>query len=120
MLWDLFQQYQIGQLDDKIDRVQNGASKDPFARQSTHDLEERVERLALISYALFELLQEATGVTEEKLRAKVVEIDLRDGKGDGRATPQPSKCPKCEATISPKFGRCLFCGYRPDSGGPLV
>ena len=38
------------------------------------------------------------------------EIDLRDGQADGKMTPRPKKCPKCDAMMSPKFGRCLFCG----------
>src|SRR5688500_18850882 len=79
MIWDLFQHHQIRQLDESVDRVQSTASQNLSARQSTLDLEETVDRLVLVSCALFELLQETTGVSEEKLRAKIVEIDLRDG-----------------------------------------
>ena len=64
---------------------------------------------------MFELMQEsAPGLTEEKLSTKVVEIDLRDGQADGRMTPKGKKCPKCGAMMSPKFGRCLFCGQKDD------
>ena len=110
MLWDLYQQYRIGQLDEKIDRVQGRSSSDNLARDAAFRLEEKLDRLALITRAMFELLADA-GITEEKLSAKVVEIDVRDGTKDGRMTPQPKRCPKCEAMISPKFGRCLFCGH---------
>ncbi len=111
MLWDLYQQYQIRQLDAKIDRAHGAVSSDDVARDAVFRLEEKLDRLALISRAMFELLQESGGLSEDKLNAKVIEIDLRDGQKDGKLTPQPKRCPKCEAMMSPKFGRCLFCGY---------
>jgi hypothetical protein len=115
MLWDLLQHYQIGQLDAKLDRMQGAASRDTIARDATRNLENRIEGLALITQALFELLQESTGVSQDKLRAKITEIDLRDGQADGRVTPVPKKCPKCDAMMSPRFGRCLFCGEQDKS-----
>jgi hypothetical protein len=110
VLWDLYQQYRIHQLDAKIDRAQ-GAKPDEIARDAVMRLEEKLDRLALISRAMFELLQEARVLSEEKLNAKIVEIDLRDGQKDGRMMPVPKRCPKCSAMMSPKFGRCLFCGH---------
>ena len=115
MLWDLFQHYQIGQLDAKVDSLRDSASRDTFARDANRQLADKVEGLALVTRALFELLQESTGVSEERLRAKITEIDLRDGQADGRMTPVPKKCPKCDAMMSPKFGRCLFCGEQDKS-----
>lgn len=111
MLWDLYQEYRINELDRKIDVAQNAALQG--AGRSVVELEERLSRLALICRAMFELMQEAApGLTEEKLSAKVVEIDLRDGQADGRSTPKGKRCPKCAAMMSPKFGRCLFCGHK--------
>ena len=111
MLWNLLQHIQISQLRSQIDRVQGAGSSDEFARDAVVRLEEKVDRLALICRAMFELLQD-TGMTEEKLTAKVVEVDLRDGQQDGRMTAKPKRCPKCDAMMSPKFGRCLFCGHQ--------
>jgi hypothetical protein len=118
MLWDLIQQYQIGQLDAKLDRVQDASSRENIAREANKHLVEKVEGLALVTQALFELLQETTGVSEQRLRAKITEIDLRDGQADGRMTRRPKKCPKCDAMMSPQFGRCLFCGQQ--DGAPPV
>jgi len=64
---------------------------------------------------MFELLHETSGISEEQLKKKIVEIDGRDGNVDGRITPQIKKCPKCAATMSPQFGRCLFCGYKDEA-----
>ena len=110
MLWDLVQHSQIRRLDEKVDRLHDTAHRESIARDATEHLEEKVERLALITRALFELLQESSGASEERLRAKITEIDLRDGQADGRMTPIPKRCPKCDAMMSPRFRRCLFCG----------
>jgi hypothetical protein len=119
MLWDLIQHYQIGQLDAKLDRLQDASSQESIAREANKHLAEKVEGLALITRALFELLQEATGVSEQRLRAKITEIDLRDGQADGRMTRLPKRCPKCDAMMSPRFGRCLFCGQQ-DESAPVL
>ena len=110
MLWDLYQQIRIYQLDAKIDSVKGTPSTDGLARDSLVRLEEKLDRLALITRAMFELMQ-SSGITETQLSTKVTEIDLRDGQADGRMSPKPKRCPKCDAMISPKFGRCLFCGH---------
>ena len=81
-------------------------------------LEEKLDHLALITRAMFELMQEA-GISEERLNQKVVEIDMRDGQKDNRMSPRPKKCPKCEAMMSPKFARCLFCGHQDASATPF-
>jgi hypothetical protein len=82
-------------------------------------LEEKLDRLALITRALFELVEQSNGVSEAQLSAKVVEIDMRDGQADGRMTARAKKCPKCDAMMSPRFARCLFCGHQDDSTGPF-
>ena len=117
MLWDLYQHYRISQLGQQLDRLQDAPARDSLARDEVLRLEEKLDRLALITRALFELVQESTGISEARLSAKVVEIDLRDGQSDNKMTAKPKGCPKCEAMLSPKFGRCLFCGYRDESLG---
>jgi hypothetical protein len=119
MLWDLYQHYQIDQLESKLTRVENQTTEDGAARRAAAHLEERVDRLVLLCRALFELHQESTGHAEERLSAKILEIDMRDGLADGRMSPIPERCPKCEAMMSPRFGRCLFCGYISPSGPAL-
>ena len=120
IIWDLYQSHRIGQLDKRIDDVQASSGHDRVARDTAFGLEDKMDRLALICCALFELMQTTSGISEEQLRKTIREIDLRDGQEDGRVTPQPKKCPKCDATMSPKFRRCLFCGYKDDSPGVAV
>ena len=111
MLWDLYQQMQIRQLNTRIEGLGNAPTGDALARDTVFRLEEKVDKLALITRAMHELLEESGAMSEQKLTAKILEIDLRDGTQDGRISPAPKQCPKCEAMMSPKFGRCLFCGY---------
>jgi hypothetical protein len=115
----MVQHHQISQLETRLDLLQEAASHETIARAANKHLEEKVEKLALITMALSELLQESTGISEERLRAKITEIDLRDGQADGRMTPRPKKCPKCDAMMSPHFGRCLFCGEQ-DKSAPVL
>ena len=115
MLWDLYQQYRIEQTDGKLDRVETAAAGDAASVRAALRLEEKVDRLALICRAMFELMQESNGIPEERLKAKVLDIDLRDGHADGKVSPQQRRCPKCKAMMSPQFGRCLFCGHQDGS-----
>lgn len=113
MIWDLYQHYRLNDLETRLAGAQAAASGgDAAARRQTAQLEERVDRLVLLCRALFELLGEKAGMTEEQLGAKILEIDLRDGQQDGRMSPRPTRCPTCDAMISPRFGRCLFCGEK--------
>jgi hypothetical protein len=73
MLWDLYQHYQIEQLESRVDRVQTATAEDSGARRASQHLEERVDRLVLLCRAMFELLQESTGHTDERLSAKILE-----------------------------------------------
>jgi hypothetical protein len=106
-LWDVYQQIRIRDLDRRVDRIEGRPTTDALARDEAVRIEEKLDRLALIARAMFEL----SGIPQEKLTEKVLEIDLRDGQSDGRMSPKPKRCPKCSAMMSPKFGRCLFCGH---------
>ena len=119
IIWDLYQSHQIGRLDSRISDVQASRTHDEVARDAAIGLEDKVDRLALICCALFELVQESSGISEEQLRKQIAEVDLRDGQQDNRITPRAKKCPKCDAMMSPKFRRCLFCGYKDESPGMI-
>jgi rubrerythrin len=47
---------------------------------------------------------------------KIEEIDLRDGKADGKES-QPTVCPDCGHTISKRRSNCFYCGARIPSFG---
>ena len=80
------------------------------ARSEVRYLVERVNRLALINMALWSLVQEKTGLTEQDLVERVRQIDLMDGVEDGKLSKQVAKCPSCGRTMSTRHHRCLYCG----------
>ena len=73
-------------------------------------LEDRLDRLVLVNMAMWSLLQEKTGLTEQDLMDRVQQVDLADGQLDGKARKPPARCPDCERMMSPRHKRCLYCG----------
>lgn len=81
------------------------------AQTTAGDLRDRLDRLALVCMAMWELMK-ASGLTEEQLQQKVKEIDLADGIADGRVsrTPEIAHCSKCGHVMSRRHVRCIYCG----------
>ena len=107
MLWDLYQQYRIEQLDRQVDGVRDAAAAmEGFADlRAAARLDDKVNRLALICRAMFELMQASGAVTEEQLKAKIVEIDLRDGQADGKITQADSRSSSRTKAARSRSGR---------------
>ncbi len=77
----------------------------------TAELRGEMERLFIVTEALWEMLRETHGWTEEQLVARITEIDMRDGRRDGAVARQPPPaCAKCGRPAPLKRPRCLFCG----------
>ncbi len=118
--WDVFQQCQINSISAK---ASSAITRADSAKESIDDkierVDERISHLALLCRAMYEMLQERTDITDKDLVKKMEEIDLRDGKADGKMTPQIKKCPECGRTMSPKHNRCLYCGCQDVSGDPF-
>jgi hypothetical protein len=72
-----------------------------------------VERLLMITEALWTIIQEEHGYSEEELIKRIAQIDIRDGKLDGKVATQPkeiSECPDCGRPVGRKRTCCLYCG----------
>ena len=80
------------------------------AQERSIALEDRLDKLTLITMAVWELLREKAKLTEADLLEKVQELDLRDGVPDGKVTRGISQCPKCGRNMSPRHQRCMYCG----------
>ncbi|MAP23455.1 MAG: hypothetical protein CL589_21240 [Alteromonadaceae bacterium] len=76
-------------------------------------LEDKIDSLYLLNLAALELLNEL-GISKEKIESKIEEIDLRDGKADGKVS-SPTNCPDCGHRISKKRTHCFFCGSKVNS-----
>ncbi len=93
-------------------RATHAAREAAAAAERIDALEDKVDRLALICQAFWELMSGINGFSEQSLMDKVEEIDGRDGQVDGKATIKPPKCPKCSKPVSRKSGRCMYCGTK--------
>ncbi|MGL6162209.1 hypothetical protein [Microbulbifer sp.] len=106
--WDAFQQSQISDNQQRSSDAKNDAAS---ALRSARELEDKVDRLSLLCHALFEELERTTGFSETQLKEKMIEIDLRDGKLDGKFDPSVGKsCPDCGHQIKRSRPNCFWCG----------
>src|ERR1039458_4430795 len=93
-IWNVYQQYQIHKLNETFDGAKDVIAQDQAGTQATMgQMEERLDHLALIWRAMFELLQAKTGLSEKELAQKMAEIGLRDGQANGKMTPKAKPCP---------------------------
>jgi len=69
-----------------------------------------LDRLLMISEALWAILKEQHGYTDDDLIHRISEIDLRDGKLDGKVERQgPTQCPECGRNNKASRAVCLYC-----------
>ena len=82
-------------------------------------LEERIDRLALVNEALWRLLKEKVGISDQEMLDRIQEVDLSDGRLDGRVRHASVTCPKCKRTIGSRHRRCIYCGETTPGASPL-
>ena len=106
----------ISRTNKRLDSLSHTAGE---TAQVAGDLRQRVELLALANQALFEILQDRLGLTEEEVLARMAEIDARDGAKDGKITPRVTDCPRCRRKVSTNRQKCMFCGELVLAGSPF-
>lgn len=72
-------------------------------------LQDQVDRLSLGAEAMWRLLSEHLGFTDQHLFDIIAALDMSDGTKDGRFMPAPSNC-SCGAAINAAAEQCQFCG----------
>lgn len=73
-------------------------------------LRDEVERLSLLNQAMWELLRERLRLSDDDLEKKAQEVDMRDGKPDGKMSRHPLRCPQCGRVTNSRHKKCLYCG----------
>jgi hypothetical protein len=91
-------------------RYESSEKVDLQARTRLKEFEGRLNRLEILCAALWELAAERLNLSEGDLRARMKDIDLRDGVEDGKITDVPLKCPACGRVSSSRHWKCLYCG----------
>ena len=72
-------------------------------------VDDRIDRLALLCEAMWELLIEKTDISEEDLQKKVAALDEVDGRKNFRRQRVAAPC-ECGAKVPPARLTCQFCG----------
>lgn len=81
-------------------------------------LQAQLDKLALVNYALWTLLQEKYQLTDAELAARITLFDAKDGTVNGRLLGVAHDCPQCKRVIAANHFRCQYCGFTsPDEEG---
>ncbi len=115
-LWDYLFDSEYKQRDD-IESLKVAAGSTAVSTGSLErrvgKLTQRLGRLELTVEGVYRALESKGHITTEEFRDLLVQIDLEDGRedgriGDDRSAKAPS-CPACSRPINPKRTHCVFC-----------
>ena len=111
---DLFTAAYLGRVSNSSSSAERAAAGAQHTAQRAEQriklLEANLAKALMISEALWELLAEKAGLTEDDLHKKLYEVDMRDGVLDGKNQRQATECPACNRTVSSRHAACLYCG----------
>ena len=107
LFWEM---HQHGRITDASTEAAGARSR---ANQVAHEMDYlrmKVDRLSLACQAMWELLQDDGAFEEERLLDKIQEVDLRDGRADGKIGASPIACPDCGRMANSRRRACMYCG----------
>ena len=84
------------------------------ATSKANEVEAKCDKALLVCEAMWTLLRDKLGVTEQELVDRVNDIDLSDGRLDGKVRRPAVECANCHRKIARRFQRCLYCGHAID------
>lgn len=80
--------------------------------EELRELRARHERLLLANQVLWEIVREATGLSDSDFEQRLAETDARDGNADGKLTRSGVDCPACNRKTSSARPACMYCGEK--------
>ncbi len=86
-----------------------GTTPEERARNLAYEAGARVDRMILTCEAMWSLLREKLGLSDDELVQRMNDLDLSDGKLDGKVRKGAVSCPKCGRTISRRLPKCIYC-----------
>jgi rRNA maturation endonuclease Nob1 len=107
MIWEAYQQTKIAGAERTADRAMSKA--DRYAADIA-DISRKVDRLSLACQAMWELLRDRSELTEDDIEAKILEIDSRDGRVDGKIATKLVDCATCGRPTNSRRCSCVMCG----------
>jgi predicted Zn-ribbon and HTH transcriptional regulator len=116
LFWELNQQRIVGEATAQA----KAASKRTIdLKAETRELRRLVNKLMLVTQALWEIVAETNNMDNKLLIQKVNEVDLRDGRLNGKLKRTVKKCASCGRTLHNEHSRCLYCGSENLQAGPF-
>jgi hypothetical protein len=106
-MWDILQHFQIEKARTAAELASIKVDQLNARRDGTR---EDLDRLTLACQAMWELLSDHLGFTDDHLRATILEIDVRDGRVDGKISPMVVTCPQCGKNTRDTGNGCMYCG----------
>ena len=94
----------------------SGSTVDSALRTKVRGLEKKLGKVELQNAVLWELVRDALKLTDADMKARVKEMDLRDGVADGKVTTVPLQCPQCQRVSSSQHWKCMYCGMDFEEG----
>lgn len=107
--WDVLQHFQIEKAKSAADLA--SSKVDGLIARKDNTKQEH-EELTLACQAMWELIRDHFGFTDDHLKAKILEIDARDGTVDGKIGAELTDCPHCGQKASTIKPHCIYCGQR--------
>src|SRR5262245_5168357 len=107
LLIDIWQQRKIAEAQRAASAAVDSAKE---TKEDARSLKNKIDALALANQALFEILAERIGLKEEEVVRRMMAIDQRDGKKDGKMGGAPVPCRKCGRTTNTVQKYCIYCG----------
>lgn len=115
-LWDVHQQVRISGAEARAEEV---AHQSADVRRMAEAIEARLDALTLATMAMWSMMREGLGVTDEQLADRIEAIDASDGRIDGKVSATVTACRTCGRKMSSRHRRCLFCGAEAPGSGPF-
>jgi hypothetical protein len=104
---DLFQYSRIALAEAQASQAKTEVDR---LRLGVQNLQRRSDALVIACQALWELVRDRDGITDHDLLARMQEIDLRDGRQDGKISGSTQNCTRCGRTSNAARSNCLYCG----------
>jgi len=116
LFWELSQQRSVSKA---TSQAEAAAKRTVDLKAEVRELRRLVNKLMLVTQALWEIIAETNHLDEKLLIKKVNEVDLRDGKLDGKLKRAVKKCASCGRTLHREHSKCLYCGSESLQTGPF-
>ncbi|MCI0343515.1 MAG: hypothetical protein L0216_20605 [Planctomycetales bacterium] len=107
LFWELHQREQIREAASAAGRARSAAAA---VGQEIEDLRRLVEKNLMITEALWTLVRDKLGWSDDRLAERVIEVDLKDGQLDGRVRRGARPCAACGRMLGKDRLSCLYCG----------